>query len=774
MVLTIWCNISFSQINIDTSLVASFDSVQYYYVFKPNNLSVNDLLNFHSSNFRLGNNSGLAKWNESTDISGKKVIRYLQTFNNVPVEDSRINLQLNLSLNPTTANGRVFNNINLNTSPSVAQNTAIQTAISYINATKYYWQDSILEAEIKIEKNDPTATYYPKPLLTILPIYNNNAIQSFMLCYKVQVSSFEPHNVVDIYIDANTGVFVSKRQISVTCANNHKNKNDANNNKPSNNRNNALAACSDAACQQGTAGLHAYGSQYIYTDRFTDFFCMWRTKDNCTDNGKFTSLYTRKYDYPGPQIADISHNSNLWGTLISEEQQDAVTAHFSLRRTHDYFKDRYGRHSWDGNYSQLSMYINWDNPDDPGTTNSAFTGNSILISKKFGYQHPLVFLDVIGHEFTHGITHTTAYLNYYGESGALNEGFSDIFGTMVEFYGVYGTGVTANYEMFELAKSPVTGGGTRNMANPKQFGQPDTYNGTNWASLTGNDYGGVHTNSGVLNYWFYLLAEGSNGSKVNDPPFNNTYCVNGIGQSKASDIAWKTLTTKLLSTSNYSNCRFLSIQAATELFGANSNEVAQTTAAWFAVGVGPNNNGTIDVKNHTAVGAENYNYNNRVEVQNFICNSGSNVNVTSNTEIAILPDFSAVSGSDFQAYIAPACAGGARMSNPNAGSPKNIGNSNLAEINSINKDAKQLNNSKRYEFSVMPNPNNGNFKLTLNDNEEFPNSISVEDLLGKTILSVNNITSYNFDLSLGNISNGMFIVKVNYPDRTLTKRIIKN
>ncbi len=134
---------------------------------------------------------------------------------------------------------------------------------------------------------------------------------------------------------------------------------------------------------------------------------------------------------------------------------------------------------------------------------------------------PLTALDVCGHEITHGLTTFTANLNYKNESGALNEGFSDIFGTSIEFFARPGQGDWLIGGDFYII---------RDMSNPKAYSQPDTYKGKKWATglLASLDNGGVHTNSGVLNFWFYLLSEGKNGT--NDKKF--VYSVSGIGMIK--------------------------------------------------------------------------------------------------------------------------------------------------------------------------------------------------------------------------------------------------
>jgi Zn-dependent metalloprotease len=126
------------------------------------------------------------------------------------------------------------------------------------------------------------------------------------------------------------------------------------------------------------------------------------------------------------------------------------------------------------------------------------------------------------------------------------------------------------------------------MSNPNQFSQPDTYGGTYWVNTTSctptnnNDQCGVHTNSGVLNFWFYLLSQG--GSGTND--ISNAYNVTALGIDKAAAIAYRTNTVYLTSTSNYANARTYAIQSAVDLYGAGSQEVISTTNAWYAVGVG--------------------------------------------------------------------------------------------------------------------------------------------------------------------------------------------
>ena len=124
--------------------------------------------------------------------------------------------------------------------------------------------------------------------------------------------------------------------------------------------------------------------------------------------------------------------------------------------------------------------------------------------------------------------------------------------------------------------------------NPNLYGDPDTYLGTNWATGPG-DNGGVHTNSGVQNFWYYLLCQGGSGTNDN----GNAYTVSGIGVSSAEKIVYRSLTTYLTPTSQYADARVGAIQAAQDLFGACAPEVIAVTNAWYAVGVGAQYSATV-------------------------------------------------------------------------------------------------------------------------------------------------------------------------------------
>jgi thermolysin len=186
-------------------------------------------------------------------------------------------------------------------------------------------------------------------------------------------------------------------------------------------------------------------------------------------------------------------------------------------------------------------------------------------------------LDVVAHELTHGVTEYTSNLIYRNESGALDEAFSDVMGTSVEFFfQPAGDGaLKADYVMGEDVVRP---GGIRNMANPGVFGDPDHYSKR---YLGTGDNGGVHINSTIVTHAFYLSVEGGTNR-------TSGLSVQGVGAGSRDQIEkvfYRAFTQLIPSSANFSVARAATIQAAQDLYGGNSAAVRAITQAWNAVGV---------------------------------------------------------------------------------------------------------------------------------------------------------------------------------------------
>jgi hypothetical protein len=266
------------------------------------------------------------------------------------------------------------------------------------------------------------------------------------------------------------------------------------------------------------------------------------------------------------QATDFVDDDN---NFSDSEDQAGVSAHWAVENTYDYFLEKHGRNSFDDEGARIISYVNysvdWFNAQWLGSY-MRFGGGDATNDYR-----PLVGIDIVGHEFAHGVTQFSADLIYQNQSGALNESFSDIFGEHIEAYALDGSNDWLIGD---------DSGAIRSFTNPNSYGQPDTYFGSYWYTGSG-DNGGVHINSGVQNFWFYLLSVG--GSGVND--LGDSYSVEAIGMEDAAKIAYRNLTLYLTPTSVHEDARRGSLNAAIDLFGVNSPQFLAVLNAWNAVGV---------------------------------------------------------------------------------------------------------------------------------------------------------------------------------------------
>jgi bacillolysin len=255
---------------------------------------------------------------------------------------------------------------------------------------------------------------------------------------------------------------------------------------------------------------------------------------------------------------------DLWDTpgRTSPGQPAMVDAHFYANVTDVYYQAQHG-FNWLERYPQgmrSSVHVgrNYNNAGWNGTQMIYGDGDGRTFIEFSGD------LDVVGHELSHGVTEATSNLIYQNESGALNEAFSDIMGTAIEHYHASG-----NWTIGEDI-TPGTNG-LRNMANPNEDGDPshyaDRYTGT-------SDNGGVHTNSGIANHWFYLLVNGGENANLNR---RDGVRVASIGLAAAEQIVYEGFTALP------ANANFCAARAAT-IARAGGHEV-NVAAAWDEVGV---------------------------------------------------------------------------------------------------------------------------------------------------------------------------------------------
>jgi hypothetical protein len=146
----------------------------------------------------------------------------------------------------------------------------------------------------------------------------------------------------------------------------------------------------------------------------------------------------------------------------------------------------------------------------PNLDNAYWNGQYMVFGNGDSMFYPLTSIDVIGHELSHGFVQGVCDLEYKGHSGALNESFADIFGTMLEFYvhEKYGSRILGKSNWLIGEELTMSGSCLRNMEDPHACQQPKKMFDKYYVSPTSMiDYGGVHINSGIPNYCFYLTSQ---------------------------------------------------------------------------------------------------------------------------------------------------------------------------------------------------------------------------------------------------------------------------
>jgi len=250
--------------------------------------------------------------------------------------------------------------------------------------------------------------------------------------------------------------------------------------------------------------------------------------------------------------------------------KEATSALYSLGKVYDFYKLTFARESWDGSGGSLIATIRVKHPNGSLMANASWNGSEMFFGSADKYA---AATDVVGHEVTHGVVQASSGFVYQNQSGALNESFADLFGEGVEDFVTAGA---ADWKIGTNLVKPL-----RDMSNPSAElivpGRPYPTRMSEFiasddpflAIYPDRDHGGVHLNSSIPNYAYYLLVVGLPGG--------------GIGRPKAQQIYYRALTTKLSANSSFLDLRLAVVKSAEELHGVGSTEVLKCKAAFDAV-----------------------------------------------------------------------------------------------------------------------------------------------------------------------------------------------
>jgi bacillolysin len=257
-------------------------------------------------------------------------------------------------------------------------------------------------------------------------------------------------------------------------------------------------------------------------------------------------------------VSEVTSSNNTWNNKA------AVSAHYYATLTYKYLENTFNRNSINDEGGNIIAFVNLSDELGGGLDNAYWNGQYIAFGNGGDYFKNLAGgLDVVAHEIGHGVVSNTAKLEYYGQSGAINETFADIFGAMVDRDDwLIGEDVTKN--------SYFPSGALRNMSDPHNMGNSsNSYWQPKHVSemyIGEEDNGGVHINSGIGNYAYYLYAT-------------------SITKEKAEQVFYRALTNYLTSKSQFIDLRIAVVQSAKDLYGDSSMEVIEAENAFDAVGI---------------------------------------------------------------------------------------------------------------------------------------------------------------------------------------------
>lgn len=640
--------------------------------------------------------SGIDEFKPLRVISNKNSVdveKIQQYFKGIKVEHGKYSILKNAgSISAFT--GEFYKlDAGLSTSASITETQALNAAKQYVAATEYSWEQ--IERAIQTETNpsklsilkDYYDQFYPKAEMVIVQDFFDRVSGKPGLAYKFNIYAANPVSRGYVFVNAHTGKIMYYDKIIKHLSPDLKHKTEAPRMLP---ELSSVIAMSNAVAEKLVRHLPSATASSVLTPlptRYADTRMMGTKLVSGNDPNSGSPLVSshplteltylpgaptyvliddtrgggfETYDLngigglpislpvygQGKSFTDVDNNWTLAehnrGNKVESENDDfAFDAHWGAGVVYDYWDKQQGRKSFDNENGTIKSYIHsgiaYDNAFWNGSVmtygDGSFQGGRQAMGVAPGFM-PLTSLDVCGHEIGHGVCSFTSDLAYQNESGAMNEGFSDIWAACIENFAldsidatlisnpatrpngfkIWSIGeqidandaVTVGADMNDVPSSDPSSTALRYMDDPNKAGDPGSYweTGTRFQDpectpTLANDQCGVHTNSGVLNHWFYYLVTGGSGTVNTQNAKNTTGALNGqpfntigMGFQKAEKLAY--LMEQLLpSNAKFIDARNLTLVAAEILYGKCSNEWKQAITSWHAVAVGSSSDTAI-------------------------------------------------------------------------------------------------------------------------------------------------------------------------------------
>ncbi len=674
---------------------------------KKEQIKLSDELFLNSKYFHLEKDNEMIKYKEYDDKQGNTHAKYFQTYKGIKIEGGHYILHY-LNDDLYAMNGNIVSQLQIDDTQQISEEQAVNIVLNRLV------KENSFNLEYEIKKPDVRSlTDKDKQLRGSLIITEKGDDKKWKLCYKFNIELNKALESYDCYVDVKSGEIISIES-------------------------------SARHCTVGTAtGTTRYNGSQYFTTKWGGSLAQYELIDDCRN-------IRTKHAWGWFDYHDGTDN---W---VSSNDIEGVSVHWALQRAFDYYEFAFNLAGVDGFYMPIE-----GRADANGTysNQAAWSNGRIFVGGDNGSDISFATLDVIGHEWTHGVDqHSGPNLTAQDESGALKESFADIFGAMVEYYvegmhsGIYvhgdDHGKTSALESFQ---------------DPGIYDAPSIYEGLNWHDYTTNtnDFGGIHTNRGVQNHWFYLLAEG--GSQTVD---GVTYNVTGIGIENAAYVTYKNFRDYLSESSEYNDSKNGSILAAIDIWGECDWKVEQVINAWNAVGVssvgGKYFNHFVDCNEvqlsyslGNTYGADALNDIN----SDCLYSAGEISRLVAGNQIRFLAG-SILSG-DLRASINSCLTNNMRVSS-NLSSYAGLGNIEVDFQNELSVP----------NVTINPNPSSGIFSIKVGENF-ITGSMKVYNSMGVKVYEKNDLDEFS-ELNLDQYSSGIYILSLRNGERIFTKKLIKD
>jgi Zn-dependent metalloprotease len=703
-----------------------------------NDLNAESIFTDKKHLFGLSSNDDMLQYKVQSDEIGYTHFRYQQYHKGIKIIGAETILHHNGSY-LKSMNGFIASDLNMDVVPAMSKESAFtKSKEACADALQFIWENP--EMADALSKSSNGEKDFSKPSGELVICRKNwdgefNA-DNLTIAFYYRMIVLPMDKSKDVYIDAKTGEIIKTTPIATNCNNN-------------------------------TGNSTWYGTVNFNAGYFGFPNNAWFLESSCPGEATMRSLRGDPlilYNYGDADGSWTDPN----GTN-GYNQRAGVTTYYGVHKSYEYFRYVHSRLSYNYSNAQLDAFSEitgglWLSSAENASWNSVTHHMSFGAGATSSPNDDWNCLDIVAHELSHGMHQFSVGMNYNGEPGALDESFADIFGVCAE-----------SYAEATLLPDWLMGndrGAIRSLSNPNAFFQPDTYLGTFWFTIPGcpggaaTDNCGVHTNSGVQNYWFYLLTVG--GSGTND--LGQTFSVSPVGISIARNITYRNMDLYLTSSSGYIDAREGSIRAAADLYGWCSYEVLQVARAWYAVGVAsvcPDWNyitpcGTI-ASGSTLRGINSLATSNSCTTT---LPSGSNAlfSATATGGVTLNVGFTAAQGSAFTALI--------DYCNEAAYNLKTASN----EVQEA--ASKSIINTSIEITSVHPNPANQNVTVQFKSSQEIANAqYSISDLSGRKVFIVPESSTENGDLKIIQIntsefSNGIYLLHINNKAENASCKIV--